>query len=204
MMRVMRLASQSALTSLVVVLFFSLFATESQAQYRNNSLSGGLGWIAFNSLDGLNQSYGLPWGASDQLGLDVNLKNAIGYQTFLDSGAGLGFGGGLQAGAAVQTVVSLRVFTGIRYDFMSEKHRPFVAGYIQYLQFFNIEGTQIPGNPALGGQALWVGLRPTVGYEFFFMPEFSVQLDLAPTVYVNLDQAPKFGAQGRVLLSSYF
>jgi hypothetical protein len=192
--------------SALLVIGTLMFAASASAQYRNNALEVTSGWAFMGSLDPINESYASlnAWGVTDQFVIGAGIKSAIGYSAFFESEASLGFGGGINVGAVAKTVVGLYLSAGGRYNFLDEKFRPFVAGHIQYLQFFNTEGTEVRGNAALGGAALWVGLRPVVGAEYFFMEENSLQVDLSPTVYVNLDQAPKFGGQLQVSWNVYF
>lgn len=202
------------LESFVVVLGLFLTvaftADEAKAQFRNNGMKlPSVGWFAMNpSAEWLNEAVGGPgnrWNASDQLTLGVGYFRAVGYNLWFDVDTVLGLGGQLSTGTVERTLVSLQVSLGLRYNFLDEKHRPFVAGYIQYLQFFNVAETIVAGNDQLGGYPLWVGLRPTVGYEWFFLEEMSFQGEVAPIVFLGLDAfAPKFSALVRLSYNVYF
>lgn len=185
-------------------------ADDARAQFRNNGMKiPSVGWLSLGyTSDWLNETVGGPlnrWNASDQATLGVGYFRAVGYDLWFDVDTVLGFGAGISTGAQQRTLVSLLVSLGLRYNFLDEKHRPFVAGYIQYLQFFNVEGSEIAGNDQLGGYPLWVGLRPTLGYEWFFLEEMSFQGEVAPIVFIGLDQpAPKFSALVRLSYNVYF
>lgn len=187
----------------------SLGASPAQAQYRNNGMKiPSVGWLSLGtSSEWLNTAVGGPsnaWNATDQATLGVGYFRAVGYNLWFDVDTVLGFGGAL-TNTDPRTLVSLLVSVGMRYNFLDEKHRPFVAGYIQYLQFFNAEGTLVAGNEVLGGFPLWVGLRPTVGYEWFFADEMSLQGEVAPIAFIGLDQfAPKLSALVRFSYNVYF
>ncbi len=196
---------------LVSCLFLAvtLGADDAKAQFRNNGMKvPSIGWLSLgDTSDWANELAGGPrnvWGATDQGTLGVGYFRAIGYNLWFDVDTVLGFGGALTE-TAPKTLVSMLVSLGLRYNFLDEKHRPFVAGYIQYLQFFNTAGTAVAGNDQLGGNPLWVGLRPTLGYEWFFLEEMSFQGEAAPIVFVGLDAfAPKFSAVVRLSYNVYF
>lgn len=185
-------------------------ADDARAQFRNNGVKlPTVGWFAMNpSSEWLNVAAGGPqnrWNATDQVTLGVGYFRAVGYDLWFDVDTVLGFGGQLTEGPIERTLVSLQVSLGLRYNFLDEKHRPFVAGYIQYLQFFNVASTIVAGNDQLGGYPLWVGLRPTLGYEWFFLEEMSFQGEIAPIAFIGLDAfAPKFSAVVRLSYNVYF
>ncbi|MFZ9886057.1 MAG: hypothetical protein ACO3JL_01040 [Myxococcota bacterium] len=183
-------------------------AGSAHAQFRNNGMKlPSVGYFALgNTMDGLNEAASPDqpsknrWGATDQGTIGVGYFRAVGYNLWFDSDTNIGLGGQL---GSDKTLVSLLVSLGLRYNFLDEKHRPFVAGYFQYLQFFNF-GPGIATNE-LTGFPLWVGARPTVGYEWFFAEEMSLTGELAPVVLVGLDlPAPKFAGVARLSYSVYF
>lgn len=179
--------------------------TASAQSFRNNNLQFSAGWMALGTTtDALNQSFGLPWNATDQGTIGVGYMNAIGYNMWWVNDVNLGFGGALNLGAFAKTVVTTNVATGLRYNFLDEKIRPFVAGYFHYIQFFNTEGTGVQGNIALGGVPLWVGIRLGAGCEWVFAPEMAVQFEAAPIVFFNLDQPPKLSGVLKLAYNVYF
>lgn len=189
-----------------VLLTGALFgAKPASAQFRNNGLQLNAGWISMGTTsDWINRSYNTAWGATDQVTLGIGYFRAIGYNLWWDNQTAVGFGGAINAGVTAKTVVSLNVSTGMRYNFLDEKHRPYVAGHIHYVQMFNTEGTEVLGNAALGGQPLWVGGRLGGGYEWFFAEEMSLQGELDGVVFFNLDHPPKLSAILRLAYNVYF
>jgi hypothetical protein len=205
-----RRARASRLLSIcfVTAMLASLYAAPASAQFRNNGLQvPNVGWLGLGtSMDWFNDSVtgGPRWGATDQVTLGVGYFRAVGYNLWVDSQTVLGFGGAVNQGAFAKTLVSLAASIGLRYNFLDEKHRPFVAAHIQYLNFFNHEGTDVLGNAALGGFPVWVGIRPEAGYEFFFLEEMSIQAQAGPIVFFNLDHPPKVSALARIAYNVYF
>lgn len=191
----------------LAVCCLALFAEPAQAQFRNNGVQlPSVGWMALGipSTDWLYPP-GARWNATDQVTVGVGYFRAVGYNLWLDNQVVLGFGGALSELATPPPVVSLAISVGMRYNFLDERHRPFVSGHIQYLQFFNVGGTQVAGNELLGGFPLWVGIRPSAGYEWFFAPEMSLQVEAGPVVYLGFDVAiPKLSGLARVSYNVYF
>lgn len=182
-----------------------LQASASLAQFRNQGMQlPSVGWLGMGTTtDGINRAFGKTWGATDQFTLGVGYFRAMGYNLWWDNQTAMGFGGAIQTGDP-KTIVSLNASTGLRYNFLDERHRPFVAGHIQYVQIFNAEGTSVQGNDALGGQPLWVGPRLGGGYEWVFGEEMSLQAEVSGVVLLNLDTPPKFTALARLSYNVYF
>jgi hypothetical protein len=201
-----RVFSSLSAWGLCLSVALGLYAGDAQAQFRNNGLQiPNIGWMAMGtSSDFINQGFGTKWGATDQMTLGVGYFRAVGYDLWWDNQTALGFGGAVNTGQFAKTVVSLNVSTGLRYNFLDEKHRPFVAGHIHYVQMFNTEGTEVQGNAALGGQPLWVGGRVGGGYEWFFDEEMSLQAELDGVLFFNLDHPPKLSAIARFAYNVYF
>lgn len=179
--------------ALTAALFLGTFTSSSaaHAQFRNNGIQlpavgyTGMGWSTdwlFNGL--LNQQR---WGTSDQVNLGVGYFRAVGYNLWLDNQVLLGAGTGLSVGATQAPVFSLMISTGLRYNFLDEKHRPYVMGHIQYLQLFYDPSViqDIPRNDVLQGASLWVGPRLGAGYEWFFAEEMSFQGELGAAAFFN-------------------
>ena len=189
-------------------------ATAARAQFRNNGLQFNAGWMGLGSTETLirgNMPPGAPdklWSMNDQGTFGVGYFRAIGYQLFWENQTVIGLGEAItnQANANIGTaVVSLNVSTGLRYNILDERHRPFVSGHIQYLQILN-PTPEILGNDTLGGAALWVGARVGGGYEWFFGDEMSVMGELNGVLYADLLSSAivKPGAIGRVSWNVYF
>lgn len=201
--------SVRALLAAIGFVFVLSAAPQSQAasSFRNQGMIVNTGWTGLGTtMAWANAPLQNPWGGSDAFNLGAGYFHAFGYNLWMDYTATLGF---LTASAAnqaqPQTVVSLNASYGMRYNFMTRNFRPYVGGNLDYLQFFNFEGTSIKGNQALGNQALWVGLRPKAGFEYIFLDEMGLTFDVGPIVYFNLDNPPvKFSYTARLGLQIYF
>ena len=189
-------------------------ATPAKAQFRNNGLQFNLGWMGLGSTENLIRSNVAPgspdklWSMNDQATFGVGYFRAIGYELFWENQTVIGLGEAIsnQANANIGTaVVSLNVSTGLRYNILDERHRPFLSGHIQYLQVLN-PTPELLGNDTLGGVALWVGARVGGGYEWFFGDEMSVMGELNGVLYADLLSSAivKPSAIGRLSWNVYF
>jgi hypothetical protein len=191
----------------VALLAMVMMSPAASAQYlRNQSMHFGLGWQALGTTwDAiLGDRY---WNVTDQPLIVTGYSMAIGYQTFFDLQATLG-GGFIKAfdGTDAPPVFSFSVSPGLRYNFLEERIRPFVAGYID-LPFSVVDLTNspfVPRNLVLAGApALWAGLRAGGGVEWIALDEVGFQIDLTMAGYLGLlNQAPQGGRTSVVLPST--
>lgn len=167
-----------------------------QAQFRNHGLYlPSVGWTAFgNSANALNGTEKQKWAVTDHWTLGTGFFTAIGYQLWWDNQTFLGFGKSLLMGED-KTVISLSISTGLRYNFLKHKHRPFVNGHFHYLQFFNTDQEDA---------SLFLGLRPGAGYEFFIGNETSLMGEVNYILFVNMDQPPRHSMASRLSFNIYF
>ena len=190
---------------LIFFLGIALSPMEAHAQFRNNGIYlPSLGWMGFGtSTNAINTANNQEWETTDHWTLGAGYFTAIGYQLWWDNQTYIGFGQPLLLGVD-KTLVSLSVSSGLRYNFLRHKHRPFVSGNFHYLQFMNIEGTAIKGNPNLNNTAMWIGLRPGGGYEYFVAPEMSLMGELNYILFVSLDQPVRHSLASRLSFNVYF
>jgi hypothetical protein len=177
---------------LLVVVLASAFASPASAQYfRNNAFTIKAGWMGLGST--WDSATGLKmWNMSDQVQIGAGYSYALGYQLWLDTSATLGMGalripddefGGQQL------IADLTIDTGLRYNFLEERVRPFISGHINYLQVVT-PSAQIPAN-TLTGAPFWVGARVGGGLELFHVDEQSVLIEATITGYVGINSPPK-------------
>jgi hypothetical protein len=191
--RLARLTLPLALSCCFVAGLF--FAQPAKAQFRNNGMQfPHVGWQAMGtSTDWFNGVFGSQnrWNVSDQALLGVGYFRAIGYNLWFDSQVTIGLGTGINTGVNIAPVLSQATSVGLRYNFLDEKHRPFIAGHIQYILLLYdpavVQG--VPINPLLE-QSLWVGPRLGGGYEFFFAEEMSLQVEAGAIFYLSLAALP--------------
>ena len=169
----------------VLALVCGFSAAPAHAQfYRNNGISFQGGWLGLGStFDGaLNAITGQPksWNVVDQPTLGIGYFSAIGYSMWFDNQVALG--GSVEritVGTQQKPVFSLSVSSGLRYNFMDERVRPFLSAHVLYLQLINVANADLPQNLLLGGQPFWVGLQGGGGLEWIFGDEQGVQIEAA-------------------------
>jgi len=183
----------------LVVLAALCASSRAEAQYfRNQGLQlPNAGWLGLSTWDHLlNGGHAATdidddgWNIWDQPTLGAGYFFAIGYNLWLDSQAAIGASTTtVSSSAAAEPVLTLAISSGLRYNFMEERHRPYVAAHIQYLQLIALtNGTaEIPGNEFLGNTPFFIGFRPGVGYEYIFGDEMSVQAELGIIGFVVPD-----------------
>ena len=177
--------------------------------WRNNALSLSLGWNGLDSSFGVVNSttQGLTnWGGvNDQFTLDLGTLNALGYNTWVSWTVGFGVGSGNAAPgvANAPTVSTLNTAIGIRYNFLDEDHRPYIAFYFQYMHMFSNQLQFTLQNIGLGGTGAWFGARAGFGYEWIFYDEMGLQFEITPIAWFTWYDSPKIGAMGKVTYNVY-
>jgi hypothetical protein len=179
----MRLPSL-ALTCFVVVVALGA-AAPAAAQFRNNGVQlpnvgyMGLGSTFDPAYDAITGDPS-PWNTSDHATIGAGIFTALGYDLWFDNQAAIGMGLEIEVGNGRTDrapVFSLSISSGLRYNFMNERIRPFVSTHVHYLQLINPGGATLPQNFFLEGQPFWVGLRGGGGIEWIFGDEMSVQIE---------------------------
>jgi hypothetical protein len=191
--RVHRYQKRMRAVALVVVLMCAA-ASSARAQYfRNAGVRGHVGWLGLgSSMDGL---FGKKlWNATDQVTFGATGFYSIGYDTWYEATAVLGFGGVRIASPGVPNpiVVSLQVdLAGFRYMFLEERFRPYVAAGLPVMSLFgNAAAGDVPANTFLGSVPIWIGARVGGGIEYIFVDEMSLNLDVGLTGFFGLGNTP--------------
>ena len=206
----------------MVIVSFCFVSLSAHAQYRNNAVQvPSIGYMAMGAMDyptqlvveglGIGDKNDWKWNATDNLTLGAGYSRALGYNLWYEVQASVGFGLATfpPTGSRFHPLVSLSTSTGLRYNFLDEEYRPFVAGHIQYLWLYNTlgpggEDLDIQTNELLGDQSMWVGARGGVGFEWFFVAslrgwgadvplfydEMSVQAEADALCFLSLSEFP--------------
>jgi hypothetical protein len=188
---------------LALVVFMSAFgATDAQAQFfRNNGISVIGGWKGLGTtFDGLTGQ--VLWNIEDQVTVGAGYYTAIGYDLWFDIfSAEIGIGSErLVAGREPGPIFSFSATSGIRYQFLSEKIRPFVGAHLQYLQLITVlPNPDVPVNSLTGDSPFWVGLRLGGGCEFFILDEVSLMASLHIAGFTGLNSPPAGGSPTFIL-----
>ena len=181
----------------IVVVVALGFAAPAQAQFRNNGIQVNVGWVGLGTWDriihggrvaeqNLTVVNGAPengWNLYDQPTFGVSGFKSIGYQLWASGEASIGVGTTvLDLNDKSTPVLTVHGGAGLRYNFLEERHRPYVAMHVHYLQFVALAAPNViapvAGNSFLGNTPFFIGLRPGVGYEWVFGDEQSLQVEL--------------------------
>jgi hypothetical protein len=166
------------------------FSQPAHAQYRNQGIQGNVGYLGLGSL--WEAALGPVWNMHDQPTLGAGHTLALGYNLWFDNTVAIG-GGVIKISAAdqLEPVFSLNISTGLRYQFLEEKFRPFISGHIHYLQIIPAtEAPPVPTNGFLGSAPFWVGGRFGGGAEYFFADEMSLMAELTLAAFFGLNTPP--------------
>lgn len=191
--------SAHLLLAAVFVSSVALSAAPARAQFRNQGIQApNVGWLGLGSTwdtimhggSAAEQNLNVPgakpefgWNLIDQPTIGAGYFFAIGYDLWVDNQVAIGAMTTVIDDQDARTpVITLAASSGIRYNFLSERVRPFIGAHIQYLQLlaFPAAGATapIPGNSFLGNTPFFIGLRPSGGVEWIFGDEMSVMAEL--------------------------
>ncbi len=174
-------------------------AAPAQAQFfRNNGISVLVGWKGLGSTwDGATGEK--IWNMSDQGTIGMGYFTALGYNLFFDVlHAEIGMGAErLVRNRQAGPIFSFSASTGLRYNFLEERVRPFVSGHLQYLQIIPVTpNPEIPTNALTGNAPFWLGARVGGGCEFFIMDEVSLLAHAGLTAFTGLNSPPEGASPG--------
>ena len=178
---------------------WALWAAPAQAQFfRNNGISVLAGWKGLGSTwDGATGEK--IWNMSDQGTIGMGYFTALGYNLFFDVlHAEIGMGAErLVRNRQAGPIFSFSASTGLRYNFLEERVRPFVSGHLQYLQIIPVTpNPEIPTNALTRNAPFWLGARVGGGCEFFIMDEVSLLAHAGLTAFTGLNSPPEGASPG--------
>jgi hypothetical protein len=192
----MRLVSNIKVACLCLFVVSCLNASSGHAQYfGNNAFQVPLiGWMGFDTTTGFANTD--PWQVTDQPQIGFGYMRAlVGYKLWLTAQSAVGFGYNRNPNLlASQLVVSLNLSSGLRYNFLDRRIRPFVAGQIEYLQFFN-DG---------GRYKAWAGLLAGPGIEWIFGKDMGISLETGAHALFDFLNPARFSWSARLSYMLYF
>ena len=191
-------AMRSSRFILLVVLGLAC-AAPAQAQYfRNHGIQApNIGWMGLGSTWDTVTGQRM-WNIHDQVTIGSGFFTALGYQFWFDNQASLGASSVIISNETFEPIFSLNISSGLRYNFLEERLRPFVSAHIHYLQIISVTpNPPIPVNAFLGNSPFWVGLRAGGGVEWFFADEMAVQVELAMLGLAGANSGPPASVDGR-------
>jgi opacity protein-like surface antigen len=189
---------------LLVALATALFAAPADAQFfRNQGVAFSAGWLGLGTT--WDQAFRSKlWNIHDQPTLGAGYFTALGYNLWFDSQVSLG-GSTVRETTAVngEPIFSLNISPGVRYNFLEERFRPFVAAHLHYLQIIpTTAAPDIPRNTFLQLAPFWVGARAGLGAEYIFADEQSVLLEANMAGFVGANAPPANGPATFILPAS--
>lgn len=171
------------------------WARPAHAQFQNHSIGLGLGYL-YMQPDMKIGNAGLP----PALALDATV--------YMESGidVGLRFGFAIQTtpstttpGDTSQTVV-LYPAAMMRYFLWQDYFRPYVGVNLEFVHSFSSDAV----NALLMPSDSYVGLAPTVGFEYFFAEDWSIGLNGEFAGYFGLNAGAHYSAQLWARIATHF
>lgn len=182
----------------------ALFAAPADAQFfRNAGIGVGVGWQGMGTTwDAATKT--LFWNVNDQATVSAMGFAALGYNLWFEAGGGIGISTvRISDGANGDWIYSGTFTSGLRYNFLEERFRPFVSGHINYLTLFPAPaGGAIPLNNWFGGTANWGGFSAGGGVEYIFADEQSLLFEAQMLGYLGANTAVEGGTKSFALPAS--
>lgn len=171
------------------------------AQYfSNNAVSiPTIGWMGFNTTTSFMEAIkDNPWPSSDQIQVGFGYMHALtmGYKLWyiVQTSVGFGYAENLSNNPH-HVVVSLNVSSGLRFNFLTRRHRPFIQGQLEWLQIFN--------TPDTSGAPFWLGFTAGPGYEWIFAEDMGIQIEAGAHVFSDFLSKPRFSWNARLSYTLY-
>lgn len=176
-------------------------APSAHAQFRNNGIY--LPQVGYMALETLN--FGQQYGSTDALLFGVGGHNSIGYNFWITYRLWLGFSfpTGDTPADAPGVLTALHLMPGVRYNFLDEEVRPYAEVGFDTMWFLYTDNTNVVGNPALGGAAVFGGPRLAGGLEWYFLEEMSFVFELGAHLHLSIGTNTLFWAPGLSGLVGY-
>ena len=170
---------------LLVTVATALFAAPADAQFfRNAGVGVGVGWQGLGSTWDTVANRSL-WSVEDEVTVSATGFAALGYNLWFEAGGGIGLSA-VRYSSKDEWIFSGTFSSGLRYNFLDERFRPFVSGHINYLTLFPPPtGGTIPSNGWFGGSANWGGFSGGGGVEYIFSDEQSLLFEAQMLGYLG-------------------
>jgi outer membrane protein len=162
-----------------------LAASPAWAQFANRSIGFSAGYQKLNEESGLN--WGVPAGILYTAYLDAGFEATGHFHVMF-----------LQDPVLRKTVVGVTPQIGIRYLFLQEHVRPYVALDLSYLHLFYDTG----GNQAASTN--YVGVGPNLGIDFFVSDTWSVGVRGQYNLYVMLNKPTQSSLGATLEVATYY
>ena len=190
------------MTLIRVLVLFILCSIPSQAQYFNrNALQLPLvGWMGLGTTaPALVLPNAKPWQSSDQVQPGFGYMHAIwSYNLWwiVQTAVTFGFEANTTSNGTSNIIIGLNASSGLRYNFMTEYWRPFLAGQFEYLQFFHQSNNN--------AQTYWLCFLLGPGVEWIFADDMGLQLETGAHILSDFSTLPRFVWSARLSYQLYF
>jgi len=187
----------------LVLLCVFLKIQESKAQYfaRNSVQLPSFGWMSMDSSFAIND---VIWGLNDQIQIGTGYARDIwDLKLWWINETAVGFAGvNIPGELSSRIAVTLQGSTGLKYNFHTERKRPFVGLMVEVFQIFN---TQEQGlYPYVMSSLTWAALRPHVGFEWIFSGDMSVEIQAGYVGLLNFEDPWRHSFMARFAYRLYF
>lgn len=185
--------------------FLVLFgvAQNAQAQYfaRNCVQLPSIGWMAMDSSFARVNPY--TWGVNDMVQIGTGYaRDLLDLKLWWVSETSVGFGQvNLPGAPASRVAITVQGSTGLRYNFHTERWRPFTGFMLEIFQIFNQQPDPYGFQTAT---PTWAALRPFAGIEWIFTDDMSVELQAGYILLINFEDPVRQSIMARVAYKLYF
>lgn len=172
-----------------IVVGFLGWARPAHAQFQNHSIGLGLGYLYLQP-DMRFQAAALP----PAISLDATVYMESGFDV------GLRFAFAIQKDPTDTQTVLLYPAAMMRYFLWQDYFRPYVGVNLEFVHAFdsgNVDAGIVPSDN-------YVGLAPTLGFEYFFADDWSVGLNGEFAGYFALNAGAHYSAQVWARIATHF
>lgn len=185
----------------VGVLLVKAYTAEAQYFARNSVQLPSIGWVSMDSSFAVNQ---VKWGLNDQIQIGTGYARDIwDLKLWWTNETAVGFAGvNIPGELSSRIAVTLQGSTGLKYNFQTERKRPFVGLMIEVFQIFNTQDQSL--YPYVMSSLTWAAIRPHVGFEWVFSSDMSVEMQVGYVGMLNFADPMRHSVMARFAYRLYF
>ena len=165
------------------------FARPAQAQFQNHSIGFNLGYIHLSPGSGFKDALLPP-----AFALDATIYIESGFDV------GLRFGFAIQHDQLDNSVVLLYPAAMMRWFIFQDYFRPYIGANLEYVHAFDSDADTV-GAVASDN---YIGIGPTVGFEYFFTEDWSIGLNGEFAGYFSIGADPQYSIQVWARIATHF
>jgi hypothetical protein len=190
--------------TLLLLLWALCLADGAFAQYfaRNSVQLPSLGWMAMDSTFGFANK--VQWGMNDQVQIGTGFaRDLVDLKLWWVSESAVGFGQVNLPGVPTSRIaVTVQGSTGLKYNFYTERWRPFAGFMLEVFQVFNSQAEAY--FPYVLATPTWAAFRPMVGLEWIFESDMSLELQTGYILLLNFEDPVRHSFMVRAAYRIYF